>query len=248
MTGRRSCGRRSSSSDWKGGSPGRDTGMLLSIDQPESKKTLWSKRNSDFITAGWISPKESESLNGRLSFSRTSIFGRIGRGMMHPLYRKLRADYYQGILSVADVSLLQWWKGVLQAIRHMVVSARIRFPQKIIYTDAAAENSVAAAIVFHRGDFLGSKKIETFRGMYADAEWVALFSKANLIYGRELMAVVQTAADPSVDLGGKCVTFYVAGNNNLSALVRADSEGLAISILARIFWAICIKLSIAPWF
>ena len=63
----------------------------------------------------------------------------------------------------------------------------------------------------------------------------------------ELLALVQTAADPSIDLDGKCVTFYVDNNNTLSVLVRADSKALVISISARIFWAICIKRSITPW-
>ena len=84
--------------------------------------------------------------------------------------------------------------------------------------------------------------------MYAGENWRGLFMETNLIYGLELLAVVQTAADPSIDLDGKCVTFYVDNNNAISALVRAGPKALAVSISARIFWAICTKRPITPWF
>ena len=166
---------------------------------------------------------------------------------MQPLYRKLNADCYQGHLSPADVSLLRRMRGILLAIRPRVVRAQNSFPHKIIYTDAATETSVAAAIIFDRAEFMENQTIETCRWMYAGENWMGLFIETNLIYGLELLAVVQTAADTSIELDGKCVTFYVDNNNTISALVRADSKALAISTLARIFWAICIKRSITPW-
>ena len=127
------------------------------------------------------------------------------------------------------------------------VSSKTPSPHKIIYTDAPTGTSVAAAIVFDREEFIGNNTIATLRGMYADKDWADLFNATNLIYGLELLAAVQTAAGPSVDLDGKCVTFY-ADNNAIAEILRADSEALIISISARIFWAICIKRNIAPWF
>lgn len=91
-----------------GSLPCRDNGMCLSFDLPESKKALRSQRISDFIKAGWIPHKKLESLTGRLPSSQTPIFGRFGRGAAHPLYRKLHAVYYHGVLSPVDISLLPW--------------------------------------------------------------------------------------------------------------------------------------------
>lgn len=97
-------------------------------------------------------------------------------------------------------------------------------------------------------DFAANHTIEKCRGMYDDQERADLFKETNQIYGLELLAVVQTSAGPSIDLAGKCATFYVGNNNARSALLRADSKALGISILAWIFRAICIKRNITPWF
>ena len=120
-----------------------------------------------------------------------------------PLYIKWNAGYYRCFLSPADISHLQWRQGILHAIRPRVISAQDSYPRKIIYTDASTETSVAAAIVFDMGDFMANQAIETRRGMCANEEWADLFKGANLIYGLGNLAVVQTAADPSIDLDVK---------------------------------------------
>ena len=63
-------------------SPGNK--MLLSITLPEEKAAAWPNTTRRVLSEGIISHDELESIIGRLSFAQTSVFGRIGRGMMAP--------------------------------------------------------------------------------------------------------------------------------------------------------------------
>ena len=48
-------------------------------------------------------------------------------------------------------------------------------------------------------------------------------------------------------IGGDRITYYTDNNADKTALVRADSNVIAIAILARLFWAICAIRRIAAW-
>ena len=51
----------------------------------------------------------------------------------------------------------------------------------------------------------------------------------------EMLSIVQTAADPDVDLDGRCITFYIDSNNAICALISGDTDTVIISVLVRIF-------------
>ena len=240
-------GRRITFLGLEGFFPGRDNSMLLSVDLTESKKRKWAERISEFLDAGVISHQELESLNGRLSFSQTSVFGRFGRALMQPLYKKVNAACYQPVLSAADARVLEWWRGMLSSIRPRVIYPRTSTPQRIIYTDAATSTLIAASITLYPSNCSSVPVVEACRVMTAGPDWVALFINTNLIYGLEMLAIVQTAADPDLDLDGRCVTFYIDNTNAISALIKGDSDTVIISVLSRLFWAICGRRGITPW-
>ena len=81
-------------------------------------------------------------------------------------------------------------------------------------------------------------------------DWDPLFNETNLIFGLELLAVAQTASDPNLDLDDKRkrITFYVGNSSAMGVLIRASSIRDVVEVLVRIFWAICTKRRIAPWF
>ena len=240
-------GRRLTFLGLEGFFPVRDNGMLLSVDLTDGKKRKWADRISQFLDAGMISHKELESLNGRLSFSQTSIFGRFGRALTQPLYRKVNAAFYQPVLPPSDIRVLEWRQGMLLDVRPRIIYPRISTPQRIIYTDAATSTLLAASITFYPSNCTVAPVVEACRVMAAGQEWCDLFIETNLIYGLEMLAIVQTAADPNLDLDGRCVTFYIDNNNAISALIKGDSDTVIISAISRIFWAICGRRGIAPW-
>ena len=76
----------------KGTFPKPPNGMLLHIELPRTKAAAWINMTERAADSGSVSHMELESIIGRLSFSQTSVFGRIGRGVMAPLYAKLRTS------------------------------------------------------------------------------------------------------------------------------------------------------------
>ena len=167
---------------------------------------------------------------------------------MQPLYRKQNAAFYQPDLSPADRMIFEWWAALLRDCRPRRVISHSPFPDKIIYTDAATETMILASLVFDKLDFDATGHISEAYHEVATDEWLALFSETNLIYGLELLAAVQTAADPRIDLDNMNVTFYIDNNNALIALIKADSKRRIIQILVRLFWAIMARRNITPWF
>ena len=186
-----------------------------------------------------ISHQELESLNGRMSFAQTSIFGRFCRALMKPLYRKANAAFYQPALSPSDIKVLEGWRGMLLAVRPRVIYPTISTPKRIIYTDAATSTLIAAIITFYPSNCTIVPVVEACRVMTAGQEWCGLFIETNLIYGLEMPAIAQTAADHNLDLDGQCATFYIDSNDAISALIKEDSEAVIISALSRLFREIC---------
>ena len=128
--------------------PAPDNDMALSFSLADEKKSLWAARIGEFLKVGRTIRKELESLTGRLSFSKTAVFGRCGRGMMQPLYRKANAAYYQPEITNADRLVLEWWTAMLREAGPRRVVSHNPIPDKIVYTDAATETMIIASVVF----------------------------------------------------------------------------------------------------
>ena len=88
--------------------------MTPTADLADGGKSLWADRLEEFLRICHMPHKELESVTGRLPYSETSVFGRFGRGMLQPLYRKLNAAYYQLDLPDSDRTGLQWWEDRLR--------------------------------------------------------------------------------------------------------------------------------------
>ena len=227
--------------------PGPDTDMILSITLSDEKMTDWIAIVRNVLSAGRISHKDLKSLTGKISFSQTPIFGRFGRVVVQPLYRKQYAAYYQPLLSDHGRIALSWWVGALSKQDRRAASRHKAFSDVIIYTDAATSTMIMASIVIFRLDFLVSQRIAHCRGIRASADWVHLFSESSLIYGLELTALVLTVADPRIPLNNLCITCYVDNDNTLSALIKADCFRTVIAVSTRLFWAICSVRGMTPW-
>ena len=89
--------------------PGPGNNMSLKITLPPEKVLRWCDLLKQYIKQGAIPEKELESLIGKLSFSQTSVFGRMGRAMMSTLYQKQNAKPYQKKLTNRDLYTFRWW-------------------------------------------------------------------------------------------------------------------------------------------
>ena len=77
---------------------------------PVEKNAKWASIIRGVLAAGRIAQNELESLTGKLSVSQTSIFGRFGRFVVKPLYRKHYGPYYQTPMKDRGWISLSWWE------------------------------------------------------------------------------------------------------------------------------------------
>ena len=70
---------------------------------------------------------------------------------------------------------------MLGSARPRLIFQRLSTPQRIIYTDAAADASMAASIAFYPRDCNAISSIEECRTMTADLARIDIFKKTNLI-------------------------------------------------------------------
>ena len=65
--------------------------MLLQVELPIPKDLAWAAMIKRVVGSGLVPHMELESISGLLSFAQTSVFGRIGGGILSPMCAKLRA-------------------------------------------------------------------------------------------------------------------------------------------------------------
>lgn len=108
-----------------------------------------------------IARKEPESAIGILSSAQTSVFGRIGRAMMAPLYAKRHlCDYYQA-LSLEEAAPLRRRDLALAHTKPIQSAPKHPRAERVAYTDSAAKTQISAAVcrapeTYERDDRLGS--------------------------------------------------------------------------------------------
>lgn len=231
-----------------GSFPGPDTNMSLFTDLPAIKKRRRASLIRQTLAAGSIRHDELGSPTGLLPFSQTSVFGRFGRSMMQPLYRKVYFPFYSPVISPDEALVLERRAALLRRIRPRVVSSLGRYPDCVIYSDAAASTGIMACVVFNRSGFLHSPRARIARWVRAHPDWLVIFDDTNLIYGLETLALTLTIAGPDLTIDDSLVACYVGNNNTLSALVRSGSKTVIIAAISRIFRAICAAREITPWF
>ena len=221
--------------------------MIHPTDLTDGKKQNSATRIKEFPNNGRIPHNELESLTGRLSFPQTSIFGRLGRAMMHPIYRKLYGYYYDNSISDVDRISQEWRTGLLKALRPRAIYPRNNSPGIVISTDAATTAMIMDSLVFRKTDCDRDHSSLACRGIVSGPGCADYFAGSSLIYGLELTAWVLTTAGPTIPLGGLRATYYIGNNSAKCALIRGDSRIPPISILARLFWAIFAIRRITHW-
>ena len=89
--------------------PSPANGMALALSLSPDKVEKWTRRLKEILALWTITRQEAESLIGKLSFSQTSIFGRIGRSMMAPPHGMHNSPQFHPLLPERARRALQWW-------------------------------------------------------------------------------------------------------------------------------------------
>ena len=93
--------------------PSPETNVELRISPPESKVRTSCEMPNRLITLGVATDQELQSLVGRLSFTQTCIYGKMGRATLSPFYDKLKARYFRPKLDERELNALRRWSVAL---------------------------------------------------------------------------------------------------------------------------------------
>jgi hypothetical protein len=93
------------------------------------------------LESGELKPREASELAGRLGFSQTSLFGRVGRAMIRPLYFRAQRPSQHVHLAISESirASLRWWRRVISAgaFQRFIPFEKPRQRWAILYTDAS---------------------------------------------------------------------------------------------------------------
>ena len=125
---------------------------LLRISLPTEKATRWGAIITSHIASGQITHSELGKLIGRLSFPQAAIFGRFGRAIVRPLYNQLKRNRYANKLERRELEALRWWEMAISQMQPRISYPKPKYPDLLIYTDAAAKTSIVSALIINRDE------------------------------------------------------------------------------------------------
>ena len=241
-------GRRIISLGLQGDFPSPGNKMLLSIDLPGEKATARRNTIGRILSEGVVSQDALDSIIGRLSFAQTSVFGRVGRGMMAPLYAELRSAPYHTTLSGRDSMTLAWWTAALPNMEPRVATPNTDRTDRIVYTDAAGKSRIVAAVIIGPTNFKHTKYLRSVTHIRTGMRWAKTCADTSYIYGLEMLAILATLMERGDDIRNQSVTFYIDNNNALSAILKNSAKPLAIRAMTGLIWHRIQELNITPRF
>lgn len=133
---------------------------------PDDKIALWAALIDEIISKGSIQHKQLEKLIGGVSFTQTSVYGRCGRTLLKTLCRKLHSHPHLSALSTPETNLLAWWADFIRAARPRQVLIKQKFPEIVIYTDAATSAAILSAVVIEVQQFANDNSFRRLLPMW----------------------------------------------------------------------------------
>ena len=182
-------------------------------------------------------------VNWQAQFSQTAMFGKFARSQMRVLYRKLYRKFYVATLEERERAVLSWWLAIPRELNPRILRSIERFPDFVIYSDAASTGHRMAALLF-KGGRRGAPHILRAAASAAPKYWADAFSNTNLIYGLELLALLAFIYMLRFALKGCSINCYLDNNNSLSALIKGDSNTHVIAAMVATFWRVLQKFNI----
>ena len=194
--------------------------MKLSISLPETKTRAWRDVLGRLITLGVSDEQELQRVVGRLSFTQTCVYGEMGLAMPSPFYEKLKSRTYHPLLAERELNELRCWVVAMGALQPRTVRPYQKYPDLMVYTDAATSTQAICALVIGVGDFKSPRAVNECITMTTGHRWKTAFNKTDYSYGLEMLALLALVIDPKADIDGKAIIFYLDNDNAVKALVE----------------------------
>ena len=199
------------------------------------------------VDSRFASHMELESIVGRLSFTQTSAFGRIGIGLMAPNYAELRDSPYRQALSTKESTALRRWAGELGHMGPRIATPKPKLTDRAAYTEASGKAHIIDAAIIDPATFKQDETITRVRASRTGRRWIKTFEDTRYIYGLEILAILAVLMTEGEDVRGKTFTFYVDNNIALDAIVKNSATPTSIQALTALIWHRIRDLGTPPW-
>ena len=120
----------------------------VSAPLPPNRKNDLLNDIKQIRTYNQLNPSQAAKLRGRLGFSQSLLFGKVGRAMLQPLtqrqYSRLPGRSHPLSPELSDA--LQWWESALTNAPPRSVPHRVLKPV-LVYTDACGAGHIASIVI-----------------------------------------------------------------------------------------------------
>ena len=151
------------------------TGPRLLVGLSPDQTLLWRDRIRESPNIRAITHGDLDRLIGRLSFTRTSVFGRIGRPMFTALYQR-KAPFYHLALSGREFNAIFWRRAALGHITPRLMRPRATSSNLIISTTPPHPlTRIIAAISRNPTNLRANNTLGICMSITSGAKWLARF-------------------------------------------------------------------------
>ena len=202
----------------------------------EAKRSKWSETIERAIDTRKLSATEAAKLAGRLNFTTSCIFQKLGRAPLAPIYTQQHAPLPAGTVSNRLMMALKWWSAflknpVMRTHRHGHVPPCVH-----IFTDARGSPPRLAAVMETDGsiiytDLATPKKLIKALVPRRDAQ----------IMAQEMMAAYLALNTFASHLEEKCVHLWIDNSSGEGAFRRGAAKAADHNAIAHVVWQYAAK-------
>eukprot|EP00971_Amphidinium_carterae_P337673 6474591-Amphidinium_carterae.1 len=201
-----------------------------------------------------MSPDLAATLAGKMVFMQSAMFGKVGRAVTRPLYRRQHAPPWASHrLGLAlRHSLLALQELLASPMPHTVPWARRRHPTTVVYTDAFVEVDIANGRRTPCDNGVGLVLFASGTPRYffvkvPDSVLLDVPINDAFIFFLEFLAqlfiVILFGKELSED-----VLSFIDNTPAKFVLLAGYSRNEGVNNLVGLYWVLCSKLGLRPWF
>lgn len=220
--------------------------ILITLHLQNAK--TWIMAISRIVETGSVSRKELESAIAGLSIAKTSVFGRIGRAMLGPLYTKIHLRNHYRALSLKEAAPLRRHAVSISHMKHRKDTPKPPTAERIFYTDASGKTEIISVSRLTPETFASSDRLGPARSPKNSRKWRSTFENPCYIYGLEVLAALPILLGRRNELRDKSVTFYIDNDNSICELIKNTANPPEIQAAVGLIWHSVRDLRITPWF
>ncbi|KAJ9438887.1 hypothetical protein DIPPA_32504 [Diplonema papillatum] len=221
-------------------------GVHVSLSEPRKEKLVFVLKG--VLARDSLAPGEAASLAGKLGFASSSLFGKVGRVPLQPLFRRANASStYRDFKLGRELRVsLQWWVDVLRS--------EVRVFQKSIPLHPVSPDTGTRCVLFTdacpRG--LGAVLVVLMEGVVSSVEYYSCPVPARAvglpIHALEFAAVSVAFGLWFKEMAGVQVSVWVDNNVVLASLVQGQSRARMLLAPVHRLWQDIARAKARVWF